>query len=173
MLESAHLLNAMLANAFRGTPLATVVSGIKAAGVAGADSVALLTGLSRTIAGGDASGNPPTGADDDEAKAFLLAKAMIAAAKADGEIDDDERLNILNSLAEAGVNPTTRRWVEDEMAAPLDIDALVSEVNSPQTAGEVFTASLMAIKVDTDAERSYLAVLADRLGLAPAAPEPA
>jgi uncharacterized membrane protein YebE (DUF533 family) len=38
-------------------------------------------------------------------------------------------------------------------------------------ARRVYTVSLLAIEVDTDAERAYLKVLADRLGLDPATVE--
>lgn len=171
MFNSAQLFNAMLTNAFRGTPLAAVINGMNVAGVAAADGVGLVTGLSSAITGVSPAVAVPADADAEEAKALLLAKAMIASAKADGTIDDDERLNILNALAEAGVSPSARSWVEAEMSAPFDMDALVAEVDSPQLASEVFTATLMAIKVDTDAERAYLADLADRLGLKRAAAE--
>ncbi len=164
MFDTAQLFNAMLQNAFRGTPLAAVMSGVNASGVAAADGVALLANLSRAITGVAPAAAGAT-IHDEDAKALLLAKAMIAAAKADGTIDEDEQLNILNSLAEAGVSSAARSWVEQEMAAPMDLDALVAEVSDPQLASEVFTASLMAITVDTDAERSYLAELAARLGL--------
>ncbi len=167
MFDTAQLFNAMLQNAFRGTPMAAVMSGVNASGIATADGVALLANLSRAITGvaPAAEGTPGATIHDKDAKALLLAKAMIAAAKADGTIDEDERLNILNGLAEAGVSPSARSWVEEQMAAPSDIDALVAEVGDPQLASEVFTASLMAITVDTDAERNYLAALAERLGL--------
>lgn len=165
MFNAAQMFNAMLQNALQGTALAKVMNGMNAAGVAAADGVALVTGLSSAITGVKPSDDAAP--LDDDAKALLLAKAMILAAKVDGTIDDNERLNILNSLAEAGVSPTARRWVEEEMNAPIDMDALVAEVTSPQLASEVFTASLMAIRVDTDAERTYLATLADRLGLKP------
>ena len=53
----------------------------------------------------------------------------------------------------------------DEMMAPLDIDRIVALVKSPEQAVELYTASAMAIEIDTPAEREYLNVLADRLGL--------
>ena len=51
------------------------------------------------------------------------------------------------------------------MARPLDLKALLHEVSSPQMAAEVYAASLLAIEVDTPAERGYLSQLAQGLGL--------
>ncbi len=47
-------------------------------------------------------------------------------------------------------------------------DALLAEVDGPQTAVEVYGASLLAIEVDTPAERDYLRRLAQALQLDPA-----
>ena len=97
--------------------------------------------------------------------ALLAIKAMIAAAKADGEIDQRERERILDKLSEAGSDETTRDFIAKEVAAPLDIDDLVGNVQDQQMAAQVYAASLLAIKVDTDAERAYLRDLSARLGL--------
>ena len=40
-----------------------------------------------------------------------------------------------------------------------------SQVKSPETAKKVYTVSLLAIEVDTDAERAYMNTLAQRIGL--------
>ena len=58
-----------------------------------------------------------------------------------------------------------RRFVEAELAKPADLDAIVREATTPELAIQVYAASLLAIEVDTPAERSYLRTLADRLGL--------
>ncbi len=52
--------------------------------------------------------------------------------------------------------------------SPLDRRPSVAEIRSPEAAAEVYAASLLAIEVDTDAERSYLRQLAQRTGLQPA-----
>ena len=96
---------------------------------------------------------------------MVILKAMITAAKADGQIDDAERQRILGKLEESGADAEERAFVHAEMQRPLDIDALVRDVPNPQTAAQVYAASLLAIKVDTPAERDYLSQLAQRLGL--------
>lgn len=99
--------------------------------------------------------------------AELVLKGMINAAKADGQVDQREAQRITGKLQEAGIDPASQQWVLGEMYRPLDLDALVAGINSPEVAAEVYAASLLAIEVDTDAERSYLQQLARRTGLQP------
>ena len=60
--------------------------------------------------------------------AELLLRAMINAAKADGQIDGTEMNNILNKLDEAGASQETKDFVLAEMRRPLDLDVLVADV---------------------------------------------
>jgi uncharacterized membrane protein YebE (DUF533 family) len=102
-----------------------------------------------------------------EERARLLITAMVSAAKADGTIDPQERARILGRLAERGASDAERAHLEEEMAQPLDVDRLVSQVQDPVLAAEVYAASLLAIDPDTPAEKAYLATLAARLKLDP------
>ena len=96
---------------------------------------------------------------------MVILQAMINAAKADGQIDAAEQQRILGKLEEAGANAAVQEFVRAEMARPLDLQALLREVPNPQMAAEVYAASLLAIEVDTPAERDYLPQLAQGLGL--------
>jgi len=100
-----------------------------------------------------------------EQKAALVVKAMINAAKSDGEIDSKEMDRIVGKLKESGADNETQRWVMMEMSKPLDLDAFVAEISSPEEAAEIYAASLLAIEVDTDAERQYLQRLTEATGL--------
>ncbi len=100
-----------------------------------------------------------------ERQALLTLRAMVAAAKADGQIDQRERERILDRLKDAGADDEIQAFVAREAAAALDLDALVRDVPDRQTAAQVYAASLLAIKVDTPAERSYLRALSRKLGL--------
>ena len=53
----------------------------------------------------------------------------------------------------------------EELRKPMDTEAIVRAAPSPQVAAQIYTASLMAINVDTDAEKRYMQELADKLGL--------
>lgn len=99
--------------------------------------------------------------------ALLLIRAMIAAANSDGEITAEERQRILSALDEAGAGPEERRVVEQELDRPQSLDALVQAVHDPQTAEQVYMASMMAVDRNSETERSYLQYLATRLRIPP------
>ncbi len=103
-----------------------------------------------------------------EQTASLVVKAMINAAKSDGEIGPKEMERILGKLKESAMDDGTQHWVMMEMSKPLDLDAFAAEIPSLEVAAEVYAASLLAIEVDTDAERQYLQQLAQATGLNPA-----
>jgi uncharacterized membrane protein YebE (DUF533 family) len=96
---------------------------------------------------------------------MLLVRAMIQAAKADGQIDAEEMSRIMGRLAEAGETDDARQMVLRAMSQPVDIAGLAAEARDGQEAAEVYAASLMAITVDSQAERDYLARLAAALKL--------
>jgi uncharacterized membrane protein YebE (DUF533 family) len=115
---------------------------------------------------------PATSAEKEqmEGQAGLILKAMINAAKADGQIDRDEVQRILGRLGEAGIDQNTRDFVLAEMNKPMDTDELVAAARgNPQLAAQLYAASLLAIEVDTPGERTYLENLAQSLGLTPQA----
>lgn len=97
-----------------------------------------------------------------------LVRAMIAATKADGQIDADEKLVIFDKLETMQLSPADKAWVFDEMMGPLDIDAVALPATTPEMAAELYAASLVAMTADTPAERAYLDALASRLNLDPA-----
>lgn len=103
-----------------------------------------------------------------ERHAQLILQAMITAAKADGQIDGSEMERIVGRLEQDGADDAARAFVLEEMRAPPDLDRVVSAVDSPELAVKVYAASLLALEVDTPAERDYLRRLAERLGLDPA-----
>jgi uncharacterized membrane protein YebE (DUF533 family) len=95
----------------------------------------------------------------------LLLRAMISAAKADGQIDQAEMQKVVGRLASDSVTAEEKQFVLDQMAAPVDVAALAAEVRSQAQAAEVYAASLLAIHADTEAEHAYLADLARALRL--------
>ena len=113
-----------------------------------------------------AAAPPPPGTPEEvHRSATLVLKAMIQAAKADGQLDAREIERITGKLHEAGEDPEARDFVLREMSGPVDVEGLAREARTPKEAAEAYAASLMAIEVDTQAERDYLARLADALGL--------
>lgn len=103
-----------------------------------------------------------------ENDAQVIVKAMINAAKADGQIDRDEIEKILGKLQEDGLTPEEQDFFKTEAQKPGDLSQLVASVGGDiELAVEAYAASLLAIEVDTEAERDYLKQLAAELGLDP------
>ena len=96
-----------------------------------------------------------------------LVRAMIAAAKADGKIDADEKQRIFARLETMTLSAEEKAFVFDELSGPLDIDAVAARADTPEHAAEIYTASLVAMRADTNEERAYLTALAARLKLEP------
>ena len=118
---------------------------------------------------------PPTGTGfhtEDAANsadfAIILVRAMIAAARADGHIDDAEREAILGKVKLAGLGADAQAFLESELASPVDLDAIIAAAQTESQKVELYTASRLAIVADSRAERGYLDQLAGRLGLADA-----
>ncbi len=107
----------------------------------------------------------PAGSAADEA--LLMVRAMIAAAHADHELDEDEGGRILVALEGAEAGEEEKAFVLRELEDPIDMTTLAAQATTPELANQVYLASLMAIEVDTQAERNYLDRLARRLGIEP------
>jgi len=95
----------------------------------------------------------------------LTVQAMVNAAKADGSIDEDEMQKIVGELQEDGITQQEREYLLAEVRKPLNTAAIVSAVPNRQVAAQIYTASLLAIEVDTPAEKAYLQNLARDLKL--------
>ncbi len=100
-----------------------------------------------------------------EDAAALVLRAMIDAAKADGQIDGNEMQQIMGKLDEGGATAEEKDLLLTEMRKPLDPEGLAAQARTPELAAQVYAASLLAIEVDTDAERAYLRRLATALRL--------
>ena len=101
-----------------------------------------------------------------QADSTHLIRAMIAAANADGLIDAEERAGILERAMEAGLDAATQQFLMGELRAPANMDEIVAATR-PELRLETYAASLIAISIDSDAERAYLDRLAAALGLSP------
>ncbi len=100
-----------------------------------------------------------------EVLGLTLLKAMVAAANADGMLDRRERYAILERVGSLGLSEGERVELLASLSRPVEMGELVAEAATPEIAVEIYTASLLAIELDTAAERGYMAMLAARLGL--------
>ncbi len=148
-------------------------------GALGGGVMALLgaMGYAALKKGGQAPADIPVGLQEpkttEEKKALehetgLVLKAMINATKADGKIDEQEMARIIGKLGEMGIDSEAKEFVTAEMRKPIDTDALINAAaGQPAMGAQLYAASLLAIEVDTPAERTYMKRLAERLGLNP------
>jgi uncharacterized membrane protein YebE (DUF533 family) len=105
----------------------------------------------------EGSGFEAAAATDSTATLFI--RAMIAAAAADGHIDDAERESILGGMTSAGFDPEANTWLNDQITNPPSVDDLVNEATTPELAAQVYTAARLAINPDTAQEKDFLAGL--------------
>jgi uncharacterized membrane protein YebE (DUF533 family) len=102
-----------------------------------------------------------------ESTAQLVLKGMINAAKSDGQISPDEMQRIVGKLQESGADQGMQQWVMQQMQAPLNVRAFAAEIPNQEVAAQVYAASLLAVDVDTDAEKQYLQQFSQAVGLHP------
>ncbi len=101
-----------------------------------------------------------------EDDAQIIVKAMINAAKADGQIDKNEIDKIIGKLDDDGLEQKEKEFFMTEANKPMDLNAVVSSAaNKPDMAAQIYAASMLAIEVDTDAEKRYMHQLASGLRL--------
>lgn len=123
-----------------------------------------LLGHVGTAAAGTAA--RPVAASQGDALAVL--RAMIAAAKADGQIDPAEHQHILGQVNQLALSAEEKAFVLEEFSKPLDLEAVVASATTPALASEIYAASRLVVAEASPAEGAYLQLLAARLGLPPA-----
>lgn len=99
---------------------------------------------------------------EQNAVAGLMLRAMIQAAKADGKIDAAEKERLMGQLGD--LDDADRAFIREQMAAPVDAQALAREVPRGLEA-QVYMMSLMAIDFDNRTEAEYLNSLAQAMGI--------
>lgn len=104
---------------------------------------------------------PPQG----EAHDRVLLKAMIAAAKSDGHLDDRERELVEAELRRSEADASVRAWFESELRRPVEPADVAAGANTPELAAEVYLASLLVVDDTSTMERAYLDALARELRL--------
>jgi uncharacterized membrane protein YebE (DUF533 family) len=110
------------------------------------------------------SGYAEGDADDNE-RALIMVRSMVAAAYADGVIDAAEKARIMGNLTQAGLNDEAAAFLEDELANPMDPATLAGLSTSAELTVQIYTAARLAIDPDTQEEQAFLADLAAALQL--------
>ena len=93
---------------------------------------------------------------------YILLKAMAYAAKADGELDELERQNIMSFMGD--MSKVEQMFVEQELQKKSQIDEFLKEIPR-EMKKQVYYMSLFAIDLDNEEERAYLEMLSNKLNL--------
>ncbi len=103
---------------------------------------------------------PPT-----DTAALLLLEAMVYAARADGHIDDAEKVTIHNAVQVLFPGQQMVDILDALLEKPIDPVGLASRVQNAEEARDLYRLSCAAIDIDSYMERSYLDGLAKALQL--------
>lgn len=102
-----------------------------------------------------------------EAHSHAVLRALIAAAKADGKIDEKEQQLISNEVRRHTDDRQLQQWLDAEVAKPLDAADFAEFAKDPAVAAEMYLASVLLVDDQQEAERNYLDDLAGQLQIDP------
>lgn len=123
----------------------------------------LITGAAPAESAPQGSGFEPASVTNDAAQLYI--RAMIAAAAADGRIDDAEQATIVGGLKQAGLDAEAEEFLANALNNPVSPQDLANAVSSPEEAIQVYTAARLSVEPDTRGEQQFLAALAAALGI--------
>ncbi len=102
-----------------------------------------------------------------ESLSLKLIRAMIAAAKADGQIDGAETDRIFAHIGKLGLNDEERSFLLGEVNTPRTARDVAASAATPEEAAELYAVSVMAVNPNGLAERLYIGELGNLLQLEP------
>lgn len=100
-----------------------------------------------------------------ETHSRAMLKALLAAAKADGHLDERERGLIDAEMLRLQADESDRAWLAAELQRPLDPAEVARAATTPELAAEMYLASLLVIDDTSFMERAYLDEFARQLKL--------
>lgn len=97
--------------------------------------------------------------------ALAIIRAMIGAAKADGQVDASESEKIMGQMDTAGITPQEKIILMQELANTPDIPAIAAAAATPEEAAQIYLAALLVCDSQCAKEQAYLSSLASALKL--------
>ncbi len=94
---------------------------------------------------------------------LVLIKAMIAAARSDGHIDETEHQSIFSAVKEMQLGDDIKGQILDLFNRPISIEEIIRDVHTLEERSEVYLASYLVIEPDDHREREHLAQLSRAL----------
>lgn len=96
---------------------------------------------------------------------MILVKAMIAASRADGQMDVEESQAIFKQIRSFELTEKDESLLMHQISKKVDMDELVNAATTTELASEIYAVSVIAINDINEAERNYLTMLSTRLRL--------
>ena len=103
--------------------------------------------------------------EDDVDFRLALVRAMIAAAKSDGHIDQTEHKRIAAQIEQFELGASEKAFLFDAFSADADPLAIARLARTSEQGAEIYLASSLSIDPDDQLEQQYLSRLAGCLGL--------
>ena len=116
----------------------------------------------------DSGTMPAAPAITDQAPSDLnltMIKAMISAAKSDGNLDAEEQKKIFDAIEKMQLNPQEKAAVFDAISRDIPVQELAAGVSADDEKAQLYLCAYLAIEVDEERERQYLDFLAQALDL--------
>ena len=96
---------------------------------------------------------------------MVLINTMIAASKADGQIDAVEHKRLFDAIEKLNLSPEDKVAVFDAMGRDITVQEIADSVSLDEHKAEVYISAYLAIEVDDQQERAFLNNLAIALNL--------
>lgn len=109
-----------------------------------------------------------TSRKDSQELAIRLIRVMIAAAHADGTLDEEEEKAVLARLRTTDLSQEERMFILDELHQPKTLAELTTGISDPSIAKTMYMLATSAIAIDSPGERAWLDSLAASLSISKA-----
>ncbi len=103
--------------------------------------------------------------DDANKRSQILLKAMIAAAKSDGHINQKEISAIDEQIKKLNLSSEVASLLKDEFEKPLDVKEVATLAENSAIAAEIYLVSAIVIDRENSMEKAYLEDLAKAMNL--------
>ncbi|WP_447956094.1 tellurite resistance TerB family protein [Vreelandella sp. EE7] len=100
-----------------------------------------------------------------EQRSRTLLQAMIMAARAAVQNDEQIRASMTGKMHALGADDELHAWVEQQLNASLDAEALAEQADSPEAAREMYLISVAVINDGDPKGRAWLDQLANAMGI--------
>ncbi len=103
--------------------------------------------------------------EEAEERSQILVKAMIAAAKSDGKMSDDEKNTVNQQIKKLGLGDNIEGVLKAGMVTPLSAKSVARMADDTEVAAEIYIVSMLVTDIENNQEMKYMSSLADALEL--------